>query len=130
MQIEHRQLPLIALISRTRLSAISQQLSIGRIERSFVGGWDDGNIACAIRAGLGVHREEHLFVGRADQCIVEVGLGGNGCAVDGEDVIPRLNIETDGSKWRTGVFVPIFAGQNAIDPVGVRSWIARKFGAE
>src|SRR5260370_27415203 len=35
-----------------------------------------------------------------------------------------------GSERRTRVFIPIFAGQNVIDLVSRRRWIARKFGAE
>ena len=100
------------------------------IERCFVGGRDDGDIAGTIGAGLGVHGKEHLFIGRADQSSVEVGQGGNRCAIDGNDVIAGSDIETHGRKRGAGVLVPIFTGQDSIDAVGMRSWVAGQLGAE
>ena len=95
------------------------------IERRFIRDRDYRDVSGAIVCRLRVNPQDHLFVGGADQGIVDVGERTNWHPVNRQDVIARLHVQSNRGQRRAGVFVPVFARQNLFDLIGFRSWIAR-----
>ena len=79
---------------------------------------------------LGVDAQDDLFVGGADERVVYIRQARNRRAVDREDVIAGLYVDTDLGQRRTRFLLPIFAGQDAIDAISFCRRIARKLRAE
>ena len=61
------------------------------IERRFVGGRHNGDVARAVVRRFGINAQDDLLVGGADKRVIKIRQSGNRRAVDRENVIARLS---------------------------------------
>ena len=100
------------------------------VQRRFVVSGFNSHIPCAGVSGFGIHAQDHLLVGGADERVVKIWQARDRRVVDCQNVIARLHIHADVGQWRAGFLVPIFAWQNPLDAIRARGRIAREFRAE
>ena len=100
------------------------------VKRRFIGSGHNSHVARAGVSRLGIHAQDHLFVGGANERVVKIRQRGDRRAVDRENVIAGFHIHADVGQRRAGFLVPIFAGQNPFDAISARGRVAGKFGAE
>ena len=65
------------------------------IERRFIRDRHNGHVPRAIIVRFGIHPQDHLFAGRANQRVIKVCQGRDRRAVNGEKVIAFLHVHAD-----------------------------------
>ena len=100
------------------------------VKRPFVVGGHNGHVTRSGIGWFGIHAQDHLFAGGADEGVVKIRQAGDGRVVNRENVVTGFHVHADICERRARVFVPIFARQNALDAIGARGRVAGKFRAE